>query len=407
LKILDDDFKFVDLFSGIGGFHYAMKKFSPNAICVKASEINKNAISVYKENFGIDSSADICEIKVEDFEKFDVLCAGFPCQSFSKAGHRKGFSDSRGVLFNQIERIIKDKISINEKPKILILENVKNISTHDNGNTWQIIRNKLENLDYNVVKEPIISSPSDYGIPQKRQRAIILAVDKKIYSDNLDFNIRKTNERKISLDEIFENDSPELKKYDITAKDLDVLNMWDDFIDRIGKKLIGFPIWSFEFGNKDNINHYPLWKQNFILKNRKLYDDNKEKIDVWKEKYKPHLYIKTFQKFEWQVGDDIDSVFEGYIQFRPSGIRVKRPDEVLPTLVAMVHTPIIGNKKRYITPREAARLQSFPENFKFDSVGEDIYRLLGNAVNVEVIFNVFSDFVNFLERKTSYVNKEN
>ena len=117
VKILDDDFKFIDLFSGVGGFHYAMKKLSPESKCIKASEINRNAIIVYKENFNIDSSSDIRDIEAKEIDKFDVLCAGFPCQSFSKAGYRKGFDDSRGVLFNQIERLIKEKISVDEKPK--------------------------------------------------------------------------------------------------------------------------------------------------------------------------------------------------------------------------------------------------------------------------------------------------
>ena len=108
--------------------------------------------------------------------------------------------------------------------------------------------------------------------------------------------------------------------------------------------------------------------------------------------------IKTHRKFEWQAGTKINSIYKGLIQFRPSGIRVKYADYA-PTLVAMAHIPIIGQYKRYITPLEALKLQSFPTSFKYSEVGNDIYRLLGNAVNVDVIFNVTYQFISYIDKK--------
>jgi DNA (cytosine-5)-methyltransferase 1 len=106
----------------------------------------------------------------------------------------------------------------------------------------------------------------------------------------------------------------------------------------------------------------------------------------------------TDRKFEWQAGTHIKSVFQGIVQFRPSGIRVKRPTE-FPSLVAMVHVPIIGKYKRYITPREAARLQSFPESFRLPASDRLAYQQFGNAVNVEVIYRSFCAFLKFVEEE--------
>ena len=105
---------------------------------------------------------------------------------------------------------------------------------------------------------------------------------------------------------------------------------------------------------------------------------------------------KTHRKFEWQVNGAIKSVYEGVIQFRPSGVRVKLPTE-FPALVAMVHVPIVGAQKRYLTPRETARLQSFPEDFKIDANIHLAYKQFGNAVNVKVIRTVFEKFVDYVE----------
>lgn len=400
MSILNKNFTFIDLFAGIGGFHYAMKKYSNKATCVFASEINKNAIAVYKKNHNIDSDKNIVEARASDIPNFDVVCAGFPCQSFSKAGSQLGFNDDRGVLFNEIERLIKEKIEQGHKPRVLILENVKNLVTHDNHKTWKIIKVKLEGLGYNILDKPLVVSPFDFGIPQIRERAIILGIDKDIYDKKITFEVKKEL-IKNSIDSILQEDKNiDLPKYKIQKDKELILEAWDSFIKIFDKKTMGFPIWSDYFYSEFDDHHAPKWKKEFVRKNKELYNNNKNAIDSWYKQYKIHDFAPTHRKFEWQAGDDIQSVFEGIIQFRTSGIRVKRPT-TSPTLVAMNHIPIIGFKRRYITEREAANLQSFPKEFDYSGVGTDIYRLLGNAVNVEVIYRVFRDFIKYIDEEVS------
>ena len=163
-------FKFIDLFAGIGGFHQAMEQLGGE--CVFASEIDKYAIESYKENYGIDSDINIRDIDEKDIPQHDVLCAGFPCQTFSKAGKQEGFKDeTKGTLFFEIERILK-----HHKTKYIILENVRNLVSHDSGNTWKTIYNHLTKLGYRLTKEPIIISPHQLGIPQLRERVVILGI---------------------------------------------------------------------------------------------------------------------------------------------------------------------------------------------------------------------------------------
>ena len=117
----------------------------------------------------MDSAHNIIEVREEDIPEHDVLCGGFPCQAFSTAGHKKGFEDTRGTLFFEIARILKY-----HKTKYIILENVKNLLGHDNGNTWKVIKNTLIDLGYILTEEPIVMSPNYLGVPQLRERVFIL-----------------------------------------------------------------------------------------------------------------------------------------------------------------------------------------------------------------------------------------
>lgn len=399
MSFLKDDFKFIDLFAGIGGFHFAMKKLSAKSKCVYASEIDKNAIEVYNQNFNQSSESDITKVDPNNIPDFDVLCAGFPCQPFSKAGNQNGFSDTRGTLFFDIMRIIKCKIEKGSKPKLLILENVRNLASHDDYKTWNIIKSELKNLGYNLMDKPLILSPADFGVPQLRDRSIILCIDESIYSKTIEFRPNTHKTSKNNIFDILENeDRINKSEYEISEYQRRVFDIWDEFMAIIGVQKIGFPIWSDEFFKEYPLDDLPKWKQIFIIKNRSLYKKHKKKIDKWYKKNRVHELVKTHRKFEWQAGDSITSIYEGLIQFRPSGVRVKKPDYA-PTLVAMAHIPIIGKYKRFITPVEAARLQSLPDNFKFDNIGNDIYRLLGNAVNVEVIYNTTSQFIEYINTK--------
>ena len=165
-------FKFIDLFAGIGGFRLAMQ--NAGGKCVFTSEWNTNAQKTYWTNFGEYPFGDITQDAVKACipAKFDVLCAGFPCQAFSIAGYRKGFSDTRGTLFFDIEQIIAK-----HRPKAVFLENVKNLFSHDNGNTFKVILDTLEEkLGYKAYYK-VLNSMEYADIPQNRERIFIVAFD--------------------------------------------------------------------------------------------------------------------------------------------------------------------------------------------------------------------------------------
>ncbi len=373
-----ENFRFIDLFAGIGGFHQAMTNLGGQ--CVLASEIDESAIETYKENYGINSAHDITQIQDEEIPDHDVLCAGFPCQAFSKAGKQLGFDDpTKGTLFFEIARILRAK-----RPKYIVLENVRNLLAHDHHNTWNVIEKTLQSIGYNV--RAVVMSPHQLGIPQLRERVYILGVRKTDYSGELVFTLPDKKD-KTSLNAykagIFDRKVSD--KYSISKHQEEVLTCWNEFYEGITMKIIGFPVWASEFGATYPLDEYPSWKAEFCTKNRKLYVDNKEFIDRWLTKWNNLKdFTPTERKFEWQAGESIKTIWDGYIQFRPSGIRVKRPD-AFPALVAMVQIPIIGKYKRRLTPREAARLQSFPDSFIPNKNDFQAYKQFGNAVNVNCV----------------------
>ncbi len=374
-----EKFEFIDLFAGIGGFHQAMKQLG--GTCVFASEIDSHCIQTYQKNYNIDANCDIRSVDAKDIPKHDVLCAGFPCQAFSKAGYQKGMSDTRGTLFFEIERILHY-----HKTKYIILENVRNLVSHDNGNTWKTIHCHLKSLGYRLTPVPIIISPHQFGIPQLRERVVILGIYDPANTDkalNITFEnlIEKADN---SIYSVLETGKVE-NKYYISDKEEYVLNAWDEFYRGIKETVIGFPIWAEYFKDKDMEDEFPEWKKEFIRKNKRLYASNQMFIDSWLEKYDNLKdFNPTQRKMEWQAGEMIDSVWEGVIQSRPSGIRIKAPT-TFPSLVAIVQIPIIGRYRRRLTVREAASLQSFPPSFIPHSDDHQAFKQFGNAVNVEVI----------------------
>jgi len=395
---LNRNFTYIDLFAGIGGFHCAMDQVSAGkAICLYASEIDKNACKIYENNFGIKPLGDIRTVDPSQYESPDIVCAGFPCQTFSKAGKQNGFKDPRGTLFKEIIRII-EFYKPEKRPKILLLENVRNLVSHDHGDTWKTIRHEIEKIGYNIAPQPIILAPKDVEVPQLRDRAIILAVRRDLFDSSLlDLIIQRSKHNTTSIFSILSEDLIGSKS--LTDKQLYALNVWDEFIQMMPNKTIGFPIWSDEFGKEYDISIYPDWKKGFINKNRKLYKENKKNLDKWMKKWRiKEELIPTYRKFEWQANNSIKSVFEGIIQFRTSGIRVKRPTES-PALVEMVHLPVIGAKRRTISIKEAARLQSFPDGYKFDESHQMAFKQLGNAVNVKVIVTCLEKFLKFINCK--------
>ena len=160
-----NEVKYIDLFCGMGSFHYSFKQLGFK--CVMASDIYEPAKKNYKQNYKIDVLGDICDIDPSTLELYDILCAGFPCQPFSQAGHHKGFDDNRGTMFSQVMRFVKTNI-----PKVVILENVQALLNHDKGKSFAKIKQDLEEEGYNVVYK--VLKCSDYGIPQMRKRLFII-----------------------------------------------------------------------------------------------------------------------------------------------------------------------------------------------------------------------------------------
>ena len=205
---LKNKINYIDLFAGIGGFHLALSNFNTN--CVFASEWDKDCQDVYFENFNIRTHGDITKIDEKEIPPHDILCAGFPCQAFSISGKRLGFKDTRGTLFFDVARIAKY-----HKPKVLILENVKNFKEHDNGKTLSTVLSTLDEIGYNTFYD--ILSASDYGVPQKRERIYLVSFKKNLKIKDFNFS----NQRKIEsiLKDIVLPDK-ETKEYLIKRNDI-------------------------------------------------------------------------------------------------------------------------------------------------------------------------------------------
>ncbi|WP_347490437.1 DNA cytosine methyltransferase [Desulfoscipio sp. XC116] len=204
-----NDYKFVDLFCGIGGFHLALKSFG--AKCVFASDIDNEARKIYNANFRLDPKGDIKTIKNTDIPKHEILCGGFPCQSFSISGTQSGFDDEKtGKLFFEIVRIAK-----HHKPKIILLENVANLDAHDEGKTIKTIITSLEDIGYNVYKQ--VLSATDYNVPQCRKRIYIIAFLNDLKANNFSFPEKIILKKK--LQNILEDSNAEhIKNYIINRE---------------------------------------------------------------------------------------------------------------------------------------------------------------------------------------------
>lgn len=397
------NFRFIDLFAGIGGFHQAMRYLGGE--CVLAAEINKACVATYKENFhvrGMDIRGDVNDIVPDSILPFDVLCAGFPCQPFSKAGAQKGFQDEkRGNLFYKIMDILDGHPEV----KFVILENVRNLA--DKTENWDIITSELMKRNFYITQSPIILSPSDFGIPQIRERVYILGIRKDIRNEQIltngfihvdDLNLHKFLKKCVMGDAWSILEDTVSDEYIVSEEQELMINAWDEFREKTLIKTIGYPIWLDSFGlgeddtelvlKKQDYVNMPKWKQRFVKNNRNFYLNNRDFIDDWVKKYNMENRIKLYKKFEWNCGEDVSDMKGAIIQIRQSGIRAKRPT-FYPSLVAMVNTPIIWDnaKQHYrrITIREAANLQSFHKRYKFIGQEKTIYQQLGNSVNVRIL----------------------
>ncbi|MBV7440284.1 DNA cytosine methyltransferase [Weeksellaceae bacterium TAE3-ERU29] len=329
-------YSFIDLFAGIGGFHIALS--SLGAECIFASEWDKHASQTYKTNFLIKPQGDITQINEKNIPKHDIICGGFPCQAFSISGNQKGFEDTRGTLFFEIARIVNF-----HKPKVLFLENVKNLLRHNKGNTLKTIIKSLESLNYNVHYEVLNSS--HFGLPQNRERIYIVAFHKNINSKHFKFP-KPTNEP-ICLNDILE-DSPTSAKI-IERDDIEI---YKDY------------------------NSPPNLFQEIALPNKPIQIGKVNKGGQGERIYHTMGHAITLSAYGGGVGSK-------------TGLY------------------LINGKIRKLSVRECARVQGFPDNFIINDSPTQAYKQFGNSVPINVLQHIAIEIGKTLGGKLNLLSTEN
>ena len=430
--------RFIDLFAGLGGFHQALESLGHE--CVFASEIDPELREIYRLNFGMTPAGDIRRIDAAKIPSHDILCAGFPCQPFSKAGFQLGWEDEiRGSLFGNIVQILKE-----HQPKYVILENVGNFDRHDHGNTWRTVKSSLEALDYNVQATehksnggPGLISPHHLGFPHHRERFFIVAsmedLPERVFPTP-DRN-RRTYMEEVVQDRIFGADKIATK---LSQQQYDCIEHWNKLLKCLPESVLdhlpSFPIWGDELHatypyedktpstllKRDLIRHvgingnssqsklsrtayldmlpayatrsgkFPDWKIRFIKQNREWFKLIERQIPTgWARKLIE--FPPSLRKLEWNCKGEDRNLWTHILQFRSSGLRVKRYENS-PSLVAMTTTqiPILGPKRRFMTRTEGLRILGFPDGHEVPKNRADAFQALGNAVHVGVARVIFS-----------------
>lgn len=293
-------FKIIDLFAGIGGIRLGFEQAFDGMRCVFSSEIDKYAVQTYQANHGGETvCGDITQTDVADIPDHDILLAGFPCQPFSQAGLKKGFADTRGTLFFDIERILLAK-----KPQAFLLENVKQLKGHDKGRTLQVILAHLQQVGYKVYTE--VLKARDFGIPQNRERIYLVG----FLNHDVDFRFPQPIGQATAVGDILEAYPDE--KYTISDK------LWQGYQRRKAENRAAGKGFGYGLFNAES------------------------------------AYTNTISARYYKDGSEI-----------------------------LIEQP--GKNPRKITPREAARLQGFPDSFQIPVSDAQAYRQFGNSVCVPVI----------------------
>ncbi len=442
--------RFVDLFAGLGGFHSALARLGHE--CVFACEIDDSLRLCYRNSFPKYNGPiwkDINTLDAKSVPDHDVLCAGFPCQPFSKSGSRMGFLDeTRGTLFHRLVEIIRAK-----EPEYLILENVGNFERHDHGNTWRVVQDALRGLGYEFSATghrktggPGLISPHHLGFPHNRERFFIVARRSQVgplppntFPETARRPVTSLRDIVQAYDSLSDQDRCETA---LSSSQLKCINLWATFLERIPRNigLPAFPIWGDEllvrypyrritpyavkerfagrqrcmvsrFGSRslrtmsieqwfDLLPSYaqrqevifPDWKRQFIRQNREWFSKVGPFLDdVWLEQLAS--LPPSHRKLEWNCHDRevfaVRDIWQYVLQFRPSGLRVKRYS-ASPSLVSMTETqiPILGPERRFLTRIEGLRLQGFESFHSLPSQRQAAFAALGNAVHVGVVHEI-------------------
>lgn len=410
--------RFIDLFAGIGGIRCGLEQAARGKglapVCVMTSEIKPYAVNVLKENHpGETVTGDITKVDTRNIPDFDILCAGFPCQAFSSAGKRQGFADTRGTMFFEVERILRDK-----RPKGFILENVEGLVNHDGGKTLQVIIDRLSALNYKFDFKVLNSKY--FGVPQERKRIYI--VGSVFEKPDLDgFPVKESK-----LGDILETGLP-------TVDTPFVRTLLSHFsIEQLYGKSI-----KDKRGGDTNIHSWDLEIKGPVSKKQKrlldtiLTERRKKKwaeiigidwmdgmpltldqistffADPELEDMLKDLTDKGYLKFEHpkklireKNSNGVEMTHREYDTTKPKGYnivagklsfeinKVMSPDEISPTLVAMdMQKLYVGDNGglRRLTLREGLRLCGYPDDMRFNVSEKDGFDLLGNTVVVPVI----------------------
>lgn len=325
-------FKFIDLFAGIGGIRLGAEQ--NGGLCVFSSEFDRFAQQTYQLNHNELPFGDITKINAKNIPNHDILLAGFPCQPFSYSGKTEGFEDkTRGTLFFDVLRIMEEK-----RPKFALLENVKGFKSHDKGKTMNIALNALDEIGYNTYWT--ILNSYDYGVPQFRERWYCIAIRKDI--DNGKFKFPNNYDRTTTLKDIVEIDNND--------KSLSLSNFE---IERI----------KFHFDN-------------YHVNERVEHDNSMYAPTTKKGKYGVYSYLKSDGALRFHVGDfaktQIQEAFYASLT------------TYAPTIIAN-RVPKLWDIQRKLSVLESLRLQGFNDDFKFDVSNAQAYKQLGNSVTVPVI----------------------